>query len=200
MEGHRQVHHQCRPALRPDVAIRQRQPVEPATSASSTHPFELHEVPCRLCALLHTAGAGGGSSGQYRFVQQHHGGGTYQSRETVRFCRSGRTISTPVSIKIFRSGAASRPQKIAPTLDLGVDVYYKLATDLIDNGLFGQAYALSAFNYAQGVQRRHRVQRKFHSGNFQAYANLAVAQQKAIDPVSNQYLFGNSCRSPISAA
>ena len=35
-------------------------------------------------------------------------------------------------------------------LDLGVDAYYKIATDLIDNGLFGQAYVLSAFNYARG--------------------------------------------------
>ena len=33
---------------------------------------------------------------------------------------------------------------------------------------------------------------KFHSGNFQAYANLAIAQQRATDPVSNQYLFGNT--------
>jgi outer membrane receptor protein involved in Fe transport len=77
-------------------------------------------------------------------------------------------------------------------LDLGVDVYYKIATDLIDNGLFGQAYVLSAFNYAQGINEGIEFSGKFHSGNFQAYANLAVAQQKATDPVSNQYLFGNT--------
>ena len=37
------------------------------------------------------------------------------TRETARFCRSGRIISTPASIKIFRSGAASRRRRIAPT-------------------------------------------------------------------------------------
>ncbi len=89
-------------------------------------------------------------------------------------------------------GCTKPAAKDCTDLDLGVDVYYKIATDLIDNGLFGQAYVLSAFNYAQGVNEGIEFSGKFHSGNFQAYANLAVAQQKATDPVSNQYLFGNT--------
>ena len=32
---------------------------------------------------------------------------------------------------------------------------------------------------------------KYHSGNFQAYANLAVGYEKATDVVSNEYLFDN---------
>jgi outer membrane receptor protein involved in Fe transport len=78
------------------------------------------------------------------------------------------------------------------TLDLGIDVYYKLATDLIDNGNFGQALVLSAFNYAKGINEGIEFKGKFTSGNFFAYANLAVAQQKAIDPISNQFLFDNA--------
>ena len=89
-------------------------------------------------------------------------------------------------------GCSKPAAKDCTDLDLGVDVYYKIATDLIDNGLFGQAYVLSAFNYAQGINEGIEFSGKFHSGNFQAYANLAVAQQKATDPVSNQYLFGNT--------
>jgi len=89
-------------------------------------------------------------------------------------------------------GCSKPAAKDCTDLDLGVDVYYKIATDLIDNGLFGQAYVLSAFNYAQGVNEGIEFSAKFHSGNFQAYANLAIAQQKATDPVSNQYLFGNT--------
>ena len=89
-------------------------------------------------------------------------------------------------------GCSKPAAKDCTDLDLGVDLYYKLATDLIDNGLFGQAYVLSAFNYAQGINEGIELSAKFHSGNFQAYANLAVAQQKATDPVSNQYLFGNT--------
>ncbi len=57
MESHRQIHHQRRPALRPDVAIRQRQPAQPAHQLH-LQAVRVHQVPCRLCALLHAAGAG----------------------------------------------------------------------------------------------------------------------------------------------
>jgi outer membrane receptor protein involved in Fe transport len=77
-------------------------------------------------------------------------------------------------------------------LELGVDAYYKIATDLIDNGNFGQALVLSAFNYAQGINEGIEFSGKFRSGNFQAYGNLAVAQQRATNVVSNQYLFDNT--------
>jgi outer membrane receptor protein involved in Fe transport len=88
-------------------------------------------------------------------------------------------------------GCSKPAAKDCTDLDLGVDVYYKLATDLIDNGIFGQALVLSAFNYAKGINEGIEFTAKFHSGNFQAYGNLAVAQQKATQPVSNQFLFGN---------
>ena len=87
----------------------------------------------------------------------------------------------------------SKPEaKDCTDLDLGVDAYYKLATDLIDNGVFGQALVLSAFNYAQGVVEGVEFSGKFHSGNFQAYANLALGFEKATDVVSNEYLFDNT--------
>ena len=82
-------------------------------------------------------------------------------------------------------------------LELGVDAYYKIATDLIDNGVFGQALVLQAFNYAQAFNEGIEFSAKFKSGNFQAYAGFAWAQQKAIDPVSNQYLFDNT--TPVAA-
>ncbi len=89
-------------------------------------------------------------------------------------------------------GCSKPAAKDCTDLDLGIDAYYKIATDLIDNGLFGQAYVLTAFNYAQGVVEGIELSAKFHSGNFQAYANLSVGAEKATNPVSNQYLFGNT--------
>ena len=89
-------------------------------------------------------------------------------------------------------GCSTPATKDCSSLDLGVDAYYKIATDLIDNGLFGQALVLSAFNYARAYNEGIEFSAKFHSGNFQAYANVAVAQQRATDPVSNQYLFDNT--------
>jgi outer membrane receptor protein involved in Fe transport len=89
-------------------------------------------------------------------------------------------------------GCSNPAAKDCTDLDLGVDAYYKIATDLIDNGVFGQALVLSAFNYAQGIVEGVEFSAKFHSGNFQAYANLAVGFEKATDVVSNQYLFDNT--------
>jgi outer membrane receptor protein involved in Fe transport len=89
-------------------------------------------------------------------------------------------------------GCTSSSPKDCSSLDLGVDAYYKIATDLIDNGLFGQALVLSAFNYARGYNEGIEFKAKYNSGNFQAYANLAVAQQRANDPVSNQFLFNST--------
>jgi outer membrane receptor protein involved in Fe transport len=89
-------------------------------------------------------------------------------------------------------GCSSPGSKDCSSLDLSVDAYYKVATDLIDNGLFGQALVLSAFNYASGWNDGIEFHAKYNTGNFQAYANVAVAQQRATDPVSSQYLFDST--------
>jgi hypothetical protein len=91
----------------------------------------------------------------------------------------------------FKFGCAASG-KDCSSLELGVDAYYKVATDLIDNGNFGQALVLSAFNYARGWNEGIEFHAKYNSGNFQAYGNVSVAQQRAIDPVTNQYLFDNT--------
>ncbi len=94
-------------------------------------------------------------------------------------------------------GCSAPGARDCTTLELGADAYYKIATDLLDNGNFGQALVLSAFNYAKGINDGVELSAKLNSGNFQAYANLAVAQQKATDVVSNQYLFDNT--TPLAA-
>ena len=57
---------------------------------------------------------------------------------------------------------------------------------------------LSAFNYAKGITEGVELSAKFNSGNFQAYGNLAVGQEKATQVVSNQFLFDNF--TPVPAA
>ncbi len=88
-------------------------------------------------------------------------------------------------------GCTSASAHDCTTLDLGIDAYYKIAKDLLDNGTFGQALVLNAFNYAKGINEGVEFSAKFHSGNFDAYGNLAVGQEKATGIVSNQYLFDN---------
>src|SRR6202035_5781562 len=83
-------------------------------------------------------------------------------------------------------GCSKPAAKDCTDLDLGIDAYYKIATDLIDNGNFGHALVLSAFNYAQGYVEVVEVSGKFHSGYFQACGNLAIGEERATQPVSNQ--------------
>ena len=87
----------------------------------------------------------------------------------------------------FKFGCGSDP-KGCSTLEFGVDAYYKIAQDLIDNGQFGQALVLSAFNYARGYNEGIEFKTKYTNGNFQAYGNLSVAQQQSersgVEPIS----------------
>jgi outer membrane receptor protein involved in Fe transport len=75
------------------------------------------------------------------------------------------------------------------TLELGVDVYYKTARDLLDDGQFGQALVLSGFNYERGENLGVEGKAVITDGNFRAYGNLAWARQLATDIVSNQFRF-----------
>jgi len=79
-------------------------------------------------------------------------------------------------------------QKVLPGLTVGVDAYYKIATDLIDDGQFGQAVILTQFNFAKGYSEGVEFKAYYTNGDFKAYANLSANNTKAIDVVSNQYL------------
>jgi opacity protein-like surface antigen len=76
-----------------------------------------------------------------------------------------------------------------PSLELGGRVYYKTAKDLIDDGQFGQAYTLTAFNYAKGENYGTELTFRFRYGGFSADTSWAYALQHATQVVSNQTLF-----------
>ncbi|MDI9849606.1 TonB-dependent receptor [Rhodoblastus sp. 17X3] len=80
-------------------------------------------------------------------------------------------------------------QKVLPGLTLGIDGYLKWAKDLLDDGQFGQALVLTAFNYAKGYNQGLEFKFNYEQGDFRAYGNLALAKQMATNVVSNQYLF-----------
>jgi len=88
----------------------------------------------------------------------------------------------------FDAGVA---QKITPHLQVGIDAYYKIARDLLDDGQFGQALVLNGFNYERGYNSGIELSATYKDGNFNAYGNIAWARQVARNVVSNQYLFGN---------
>jgi outer membrane receptor protein involved in Fe transport len=79
-------------------------------------------------------------------------------------------------------------QRLLPGLTIGLDAYYKIATDLIDDGQFGQAVVLTQFNWAHAYSEGAEAKIKYQTGNFSAYANFAFNITRATDPISNQYL------------
>jgi hypothetical protein len=91
----------------------------------------------------------------------------------------------PERSNVFDVGAT---QQFGPLL-LGIDSYYKIAKDLIDDGQFGNAYVLTAFNYEKGENYGVEWSVKYNSGPFFAYGNLAWAVQRATNIVSNQVHF-----------
>ena len=83
-------------------------------------------------------------------------------------------------------------QKVLPGLTVGLDAYYKIATDQIDDGQFGQAVVLTQFNWGRGYSEGAEAKIKYQNGNFNAYANFAFNITRATDPVSNQYLLDSA--------
>jgi outer membrane receptor protein involved in Fe transport len=80
-------------------------------------------------------------------------------------------------------------QKVFTGLTLGADAFYKIATDLLDDGQFGQAVVLTQFNYATGYTRGFELKAKYQNEGFTTYANFGLSRTLAKDVVSNQYLF-----------
>ncbi len=81
-------------------------------------------------------------------------------------------------------------QRITPQLEVGLDAYYKISRDLLDDGQFGAALILNGFNYEKAYNGGVELSANYKNGNFTAYGNLAWARQVATNIVSNQYLFG----------
>ncbi len=81
-------------------------------------------------------------------------------------------------------------RKFTPKLEVGVDVYLKKAQDLLDDGQFGSALVLTAFNYAKAENRGVELKAAYEDGGLRVYGNIALAKQTATRIVSNQYLFG----------
>ena len=80
-------------------------------------------------------------------------------------------------------------QKIGPHLVLGLDGYYKIAQNQLDDGLFGQTLILSAFNYARGEVHGLEFTGSYTDGGFSAYANIANSVAKGETWNSAQFLF-----------
>jgi outer membrane receptor protein involved in Fe transport len=80
-------------------------------------------------------------------------------------------------------------RKLSPAIQIGVDGYYKRATDQVDDGQFGAANITSPYNYARATIYGGEFSASYAQGGFSAYGNFAAAQARATDIVSSEFEF-----------
>ncbi len=80
-------------------------------------------------------------------------------------------------------------QVVLPGLHVGLDGYYKQATNLIDEGQFGAPIILSAFNYAQGQVHGYEATTSYERGPWSLYGNLAWSRAIGKNITSSQFDF-----------
>jgi outer membrane receptor protein involved in Fe transport len=78
---------------------------------------------------------------------------------------------------------------VFPGFKLGIDGYWKIARNLIDEGQFGAPIILSVFNYAQAHVLGAEITGSYEAGKFSAYGNISVGQERANHVVSQQFNF-----------
>jgi TonB dependent receptor len=80
-------------------------------------------------------------------------------------------------------------QIIVPGLTIGLDSYYKLATNLIDEGQFGAPIILTAFNYAKAYVAGGVFTVSYDQGPWSIYGNAAYSRAMGTDINSAQFNF-----------
>jgi hypothetical protein len=97
---------------------------------------------------------------------------------------------TATGVLYGKAPIAAVPALNCPSLEVGMDAFYKRARDLLDDGQFGAAYTLTAFNYEKGENWGVQWKAKFTTDKFTVYGNLAWGRETGNTIVSNQSLFG----------
>ena len=100
------------------------------------------------------------------------------------------TANSPVLPERSHYFDAGITQKLLPGLTVGLDGFYKIIRDLIDEGQFSEAPIYFPFNYSQGKIYGVELTGNYKAGNFAAYGNLAITTSLAKNVVSGQFNFG----------
>jgi outer membrane receptor protein involved in Fe transport len=80
-------------------------------------------------------------------------------------------------------------QNVTQQLTIGLDTYYKLSTNLIDEGQFGAPIILTPFNYQSGRQYGEELTLNYAGERFSFYGNLSWESAMGRDIDSAQFNF-----------
>ena len=99
------------------------------------------------------------------------------------------TQDSPVKAERSNYFDVGASQVVIPGLIVGVDAYYKIAKNLIDEGQFGAPIVLTAFNYQQGRVGGVQLTTSYDQGPWSLYGNVAWSRAMGKDIVSAQFNF-----------
>jgi outer membrane receptor protein involved in Fe transport len=80
-------------------------------------------------------------------------------------------------------------QIILPGLKAGLDAYYKIASNLLDEGQFGAPIIFTPFNYQKGWVKGVELTLSYDVDNWSFYGNFAAQQELGKNIVSSQFNF-----------
>src|SRR5262249_39958407 len=80
-------------------------------------------------------------------------------------------------------------QTILSGLKAGIDAYYKIASNLLDEGQFGAPILLTPFNYQKGLVRGIETTLSYDIDNWSFYGNFAAAKAQGKNIHSAQFNF-----------
>jgi len=80
-------------------------------------------------------------------------------------------------------------QIILPGLKAGIDAYYKIASDLIDEGQFGAPVFFTPFNYQKGWVKGVELTLSYDIDNWSFYGNFSAGQELGKNIISGQFNF-----------
>lgn len=103
--------------------------------------------------------------------------------------QSANRVGDPVKAEREHYFDGGIEQRFNGGFKLGLDAYYKIKRNLLDEGQFGTSLVLSPFNYARGYAWGVELSANYTHGPFDLYANVARGQEKGRDIVSSQYFF-----------
>ncbi len=97
--------------------------------------------------------------------------------------------SSPVRSERYHAFDVGILQDVTPHLHVGLDAYYKIKTNVLDEGQFGPAMIFSPNNAAKGLVRGVELTVSYEKGGFSAYGNVARSQAMAEGLTSGQWQF-----------
>ena len=107
----------------------------------------------------------------------------------IRAPRPAVTLDSPAKPERDNYFDVSGTQIILPGLKAGLDAYYKIASDLIDEGQFGAPILLTPFNYQKGLVDGVELTTSYEIGDWSLYGNLAESRAVGKNIISAQFNF-----------